>query len=184
MKKGLVISFPTDTVYGLATPLLDLEGIKRIYELKGRDFKKPLAVLCLSINQIKTFAHLDIKAEKIAKAFWPGALTLILETNDEYYQKTKERTIGVRIPNHKTAIALIEKLGPLKTTSVNHSGEKEINDYQEIKEKYGSQIDEIYPNDQQILEVSSTVIQITDEVKILREGIITKEMIDKILKQS
>ncbi|NLK12563.1 MAG: threonylcarbamoyl-AMP synthase, partial [Candidatus Phytoplasma sp.] len=100
-----------------------------------------------------------------------------------YYEKTGEKTIGVRIPNHLTALKIIKKLGPMKTTSMNQSGEKELNDYQEIKDKYGHLLNKVYPNDQEILKIASTVVLITDEIKILREGSITKEMIVKSLKK-
>ena len=183
MKKGKVICFPTDTVYGLGTPLLDFDGIKRIYDIKGRNYDKPIAVLCSSMKQIEQFAVMNDEAKIIGKAFWPGALTLILPTKPSYYEKTGEKTIGVRIPNHLTALKIIKKLGPMKTTSMNQSGEKELNDYQEIKDKYGHLLNKVYPNDQEILKIASTVVLITDEIKILREGSITKEMIVKSLKK-
>ncbi|HHT55361.1 MAG TPA: threonylcarbamoyl-AMP synthase, partial [Acholeplasma sp.] len=81
-----IIIFPTDTVYGIGASLYDLDNINKIYEIKGRSFDKQLPVLCSSIEQIESFAVIDNNVLKLAKAFWPGALTLILKTKDEYFK--------------------------------------------------------------------------------------------------
>lgn len=180
--KNKVIVFPTDTVYGIGAALYDKEGIDRIYKIKGRDFNKPLAVLCASIEQIESFAILSIKAKKIGNIYWPGGLTLILKTNNEYYNKTKEETIGVRIPNHPVALKILLENGPMKTTSVNNSNEPPLNEYSVINERYKNLVDKIYNNDLKLEEVSSTVIDLTtDEIKVLRQGNISKEEILKSL---
>ncbi|MDY0277582.1 MAG: L-threonylcarbamoyladenylate synthase [Acholeplasma sp.] len=179
-----VIIFPTDTVYGIGAGLYDEEGIKRIYKIKGRDFNKPLAVLCANLEQIETFAIVDKRVKLIAKLFWPGGLTLILKTNDSYFNKTKEKTIGVRIPKHKFAQRLLIDRGPMKTTSVNTSGEEPLNDYGVIYKKYHNVVNYIYENDEDIDGVSSTVIDLTEELKVIREGNIKIEDILNCLKES
>lgn len=180
MKK--VIIFPTDTVYGIGTGFLNKAGIERIYKLKGRDFNKPMAILCSSLDQISAYAEVTIEAEKLAKAFWPGSLTLILNSNENYFRLTGEKTIGVRKPNHKTALDLIKMYGPLKTTSVNKTNEAPLNDYETIKLNYEKSVDKIYPNDYQSSEVSSTVVDLTKkDMVILRAGSISIEDIKKVL---
>lgn len=180
LKKVLI--FPTDTVYGIGASIYDKESIKKIYEIKGRDFNKPLAVLCSSIEQVNEFAVLTKQAKVIAEGFWPGGLTLILKTNKKYYDLTKEETIGVRMPNHKLALSLLDKYGPLKTTSVNTSGEEPLNDYEIIYEKYHDVVSDIYQNNESLTKLSSTVIDLTsDNYQILREGHITREDILKVL---
>ncbi|MBN3490849.1 threonylcarbamoyl-AMP synthase [Acholeplasma equirhinis] len=179
-----VIIFPTDTVYGIGTPILDKEGIRKIYEIKGRDFNKPLAVLCSNLDQMTEFGYVTDDAVKLAKAFWPGALTLILKSKPDYAKESGEVTIGVRMPNHPLALKIIAMHGPMKTTSVNNSGEAPLNDYAIIKERYADKVDYIYPNDQKLSEVSSTVVDLTqDEPKILRLGDITLEDIKKVLQK-
>lgn len=180
MKKELYI-FPTDTVYGIGAKLYDKSSINEIYRIKGRDFNKPISVLCSNIEQISDFALLTNEAIKLAKAFWPGALTLILKTTNKYYNDTKEESIGVRIPNHKLALKLIEELGPLKTTSVNKSGSEPLNDYDEIMNEYNKEYIKIYKNEELISKVSSTVIDLTNNLKVIREGDIKIEDIKSVL---
>lgn len=177
-----VLIFPTDTVYGIGASLYDTESIKKIYEIKGRDFNKPLAVLCSNIKQIDEFAYMDKKASLLAKLLWPGGLTMVLKTKPKYFELTGESTIAVRIPNHKLALSLLDQYGPMKTTSVNASGELPLNDYDVIYEKYNLFVNKIYRNEEKIQEVSSTVIDLVNDLKILREGNITKEDILDYLK--
>lgn len=180
---SLVIIFPTDTVYGIGTPIMDTEGIKKIYQIKGRSFDKPLALLAASIEAVEPYAIVTNAVRRLASAFWPGGLTLILKTQPDYEKATGEKTLGVRIPNHPLALELLEKYGPMKTTSVNQSGEAPINQYDEIKAKYNDQVDHIYENDQPILEVASTVLDLSNmKIKILRSGAISEKEIYKALK--
>src|SRR5690554_424993 len=114
-----LIIFPTDTVYGIGACLYDKENINKIYEIKGRDFNKQIPVLCSTIEQIGTFAVVNDNLRKLAKAFWPGALTIVLESNNDYYNFSGEKTIAVRIPNHKETLKLLEK--DRKSTRLNSS---------------------------------------------------------------
>ncbi len=178
-----VIIFPTDTVYGIGTPIMDFEGIKKIYEIKGRSFDKPLALLAHSIDAVEPYVSVTNAVKKLASTFWPGGLTLILKTQPEYEEKTGEKTLGVRIPNHPLALKLLKENGPMKTTSVNQSGEPPMNQYHEIKDKYQHLVDKIYKNDQPILEVASTVLDLSNmKIKILRAGAISEKEIFDALK--
>lgn len=176
-----LIIFPTDTVYGIGACLYDKENINKIYEIKGRDFNKQIPVLCSTIEQIETFAVVNDNLRKLAKAFWPGALTIVLESNNDYYNFSGEKTIAIRIPNHKETLKLLEKYGPLKTTSINKSGEPPLNDYKVIYERYNDVVDHIYMNNEEMILVASTIISLVDEVKLLRTGSISYEDILKSL---
>ena len=183
MARGRVIIFPTDTVYGIGTKIFDLDGIERIYEIKKRPKDKPLACLCSNIDQIESIAILDSNARLLIDKFLPGALTLILESKDIVKDKIGYNTIGVRIPNSRVALSILDKNGPMLTTSVNDSGEAPMNSYDEIKDKYGLLVDEIYDIEEPLLEIPSTVVKIDcGKVIILREGIIKKEDIEGLLK--
>ena len=180
----MVIIFPTDTVYGIGTPIFDIDGINKIYDIKHRSKDKPLACLCASLSQIEDIAVLNDDARKLIKDFLPGALTIILESKPEVCDKIGYKTIGVRIPNNDLAISLLNENGPMLTTSVNESGKTPLNDYESIKNAYGNVVDKIYYDDEPSSSIASTVIMIIgNELKVLRSGSITIEMIKNSLKE-
>lgn len=181
--KSNVIIFPTDTVYGIGASVYDQDGIRRIYEIKHRPLNKPLAVLCSSVEQIEEIAYLTDDARKLIKAFLPGALTIILRSKDKIKESMGLETIGVRIPNYKLAIEILEHNGPMATTSVNESGAPSINNYDEIKEDYDDLVEVIIPpSGEKTSSLASTVVDITGEVKLLRQGAISLSDIQNVLR--
>ncbi|MDV3198286.1 MAG: L-threonylcarbamoyladenylate synthase [Vigna little leaf phytoplasma] len=183
MLKHKIIIFPTDTVYGIGTTLYDKESLLKIFQIKKRDLNKQIAVLCCSLEQTKEIAIFDSKVQKVASFFWPGPLTLIVPTTIKYYQKTKEKKVGIRIPNHPLALKILRIKGPMKTTSVNQSGYPSLNNPHQIFEQYQKLVDYIYVDNQSISKISSTVIDTTSTPwKVIREGSITLFQINSILK--
>ena len=177
-----VIIFPTDTVYGIGTPIFDIEGIKRIYDIKKRPKDKPLACLCANLEQINSIAYLNDKAIKLINKFLPGALTLILNAKEEVINKIGYKTIGVRIPNCDIALNILKENGPMLTTSVNESGSIPLNEYDDIKRDYNDLVDYIYDTNTHSSNISSTVVLINDnEFKILRAGEITLDDLNKVV---
>ncbi|MFP7699526.1 MAG: L-threonylcarbamoyladenylate synthase [Candidatus Phytoplasma pyri] len=184
MKKGSLIIFPTDTIYGIAAKINDNEGINKIYELKKRDFSKPLSVLIADLSQVRNFVKINSISRKLMNYFWPGPLTLILKTTSFYKKKNKEKNLGIRQPKNLLALKLLKKYGPLKTTSVNISGLPPLNNYKVICQKYEKKVDYIFYNsDKNLSKLPSTVLdlQFNNNFKILREGSITKKMIYKVI---
>ena len=178
----MVIIFPTDTVYGIGTKILDVDGIEKIYEIKKRPHDKPLACLCASIEQIKDISVVTREAELLINKFLPGPLTIILKAKDYIYNKIGYKTIGVRIPNCDVALDILKENGPMLTTSVNESGYTPINEYDEIVKKYEGVVDKIYKPTQKSSNISSTVVMIIEnDIKILREGAITLNDINDCL---
>ncbi|MBD5391068.1 threonylcarbamoyl-AMP synthase [bacterium] len=178
-----VIIFPTDTVYGIGCPIFDTDGIKRIYEIKHRSLDKPLACLCASLEQIEQIAVVNEKIKSLIQKFMPGALTLILQSKKEVEEKIGYKTIGVRIPNSNFAVNLLEKYGPMLTTSVNESGEIPLNSYEEIRSVYGNVVEEIFPPSGMSSNQASTVVDVTHStLKLLREGSITIDDLNKVWK--
>ena len=177
-----VIIFPTDTVYGIGTPIFDIEGIKRIYDIKKRPKEKPLACLCANLEQINSIAYLNDKAIKLINKFLPGPLTLILNAKEEVINKIGYKTIGVRIPNCDIALNILKENGPMLTTSVNESGHVPLNEYDDIKRDYNDFVDYIYDTNTHSSNISSTVVLINDnEFKILRAGEITLDDLNKVV---
>ncbi|WP_246833680.1 L-threonylcarbamoyladenylate synthase [Texas Phoenix palm phytoplasma] len=182
MLKKKIIIFPTDTVYGIGTKIDDSESLKKIYQIKKRDYNKPIGILFYSLEQLKDIVLINENIIKISKFFWPGALTLVVNTCPSYYKKTNLKKIGIRIPNNKIALKLIKKEGPLFATSVNQSGYPPLNEFEKIKFKYQNKVDHIYKNDQNLSSIPSTVIDITKKnFRLIREGSISLKMIKKII---
>lgn len=170
--QGKLICFPTDTVYGVAAIATDVEACKKIYQMKNRSSKKPLPLLCSNINQVKEYVgEIDEAVEYLMKKYWPGALTIIFNKKEGVANHISEKTIAFRMPNSKIALAIIDKFSPLATTSVNISGEKEMNNVDEIANKFSDWIDYIVTDEAYLSNIPSTVLDATgNSLNILREG--------------
>lgn len=178
--------FPTDTVYGLGAKVYDSVGQERIMEIKNRDCSKRFAVLCANLEQIESLAVLNDDARKIIKKFLPGGLTLILKAKrNDIHNYAIDDTVAVRIPNHPFAIKLLLENGPMATTSVNLSGEKPMNNYEDIYKVFKDKVDYIYddPINKEYSNVPSTIIDLTGELKVIREGNITLNDILECMKK-
>ncbi|MCF7930256.1 MAG: threonylcarbamoyl-AMP synthase [Acholeplasmataceae bacterium] len=182
MNKGDLIIIPTDTVYGLAAKLYDEEALKKIFEIKGREQSKQIPILCHDMTDLIDIVELDQVSLFLMKQFWPGPITFVFNTTEKFHQLTGEKTIAARIPNHPKALEIIKKYGVLRVTSLNKSGEPPLSDINEIKDQFGSMIDEIYEQTEDQSHVSSTVVDLTVKpLKILRQGTITEESIKNAL---
>ncbi|MCD4826672.1 MAG: threonylcarbamoyl-AMP synthase [Acholeplasmataceae bacterium] len=177
MNKGDLIVIPTDTVYGLAAKLYDDEALLKIYEIKGREQSKKIPLLISHIDQLKDVCVTSDLSLKLMNTYWPGALTIVLNTTPIFKSKTGEETIAVRMPKHPTALKLIDTYGILRVTSLNKSGEEPLSNIKDINKIFGNFVNEIYPHgDIDKSHVSSTVVDLTtDEIKILRQGDIKLE---------
>ena len=166
---GKVIVFPTDTVYGVGCLYLDSIGRNKIFEMKKRDHLKLLPILAPSITSVKQIAKVDNKYDKYLK-LWPGALTLIFESTDKNYIND---TIAIRIPDSNIALDILNHFGMMEVTSVNTSGEKEINDVFEIETKFSDFVDYVVTDKAEFSKISSTVVSlVNNDIKILRQGTI------------
>lgn len=170
--KGKLICFPTDTVYGVGAIATDVEACKKIYQMKQRSDKKPLPLLCSNIEQIKEYVEeIDEAVESLMRKYWPGALTIIFNKKENVGKHLSENTIAFRMPNSRIALSIINKFSPLATTSVNMSGETEINNIDEIEEKFSEWIDYIVTDEAYLSNIPSTVMDATGVFPvILREG--------------
>lgn len=172
--KNKIIAFPTDTVFGVGALIDDLQAIDKIYELKHRDYSKPLAILASSIDDIIPYVkEVTEDLKEIMNKYWPGALTIIFNKNENVSDKITAgfKTIAFRIPNCKISLDILKQTGPLATTSVNISGNTPLNDYQEINKYFGDNIDFIVSENVSSSNISSTIIDVTsNEIKIIRQG--------------
>lgn len=172
--KGKTICFSTDTVFGVGALMNDVEAVNKIYNLKHRDFHKPLAILVGKIQDILPYiSSPNDEVKTLMEKYWPGALTIIFNKNVEKENliNPEFKTVGFRIPASSIALDILNKFGPMATTSINLSGEAPLNDYNSIVEAFGDKIDFIIEDVEPSTNVSSTVVDATnDTFKILRQG--------------
>ena len=184
LQHGGLVAFPTDTVYGLAAPVQDVESIERLYVVKGRNNTKAIAVLLGSTQDLdQVTLDLGPEAYKLAENFWPGPLTLIVPRHPNLPDILAPLpTIGVRIPDHPFALALLKATGPLAVTSANLSGDKNTCTAQQVYKQLKGRVHLILDGGETPGGVPSTVIDCTTSTsEVLREGPITLKQIKKIL---
>ncbi|MGH7759386.1 MAG: L-threonylcarbamoyladenylate synthase, partial [Candidatus Dormibacteria bacterium] len=120
---GGVVGFPTDTVYGLACAATDPSAIERLYRIKGRPDRLPLILMGVEAGALAPFVRWTATASELGRRHWPGALTLVLRARSRAGALRGGGTVGVRIPDNQTALALLRASGPLATTSANRHGQ-------------------------------------------------------------
>ena len=161
-----IIVFPTDTVYGVGCLYKDNIGRDKIYNMKDRDYGKALPILVGDIESARKISKITPDMDKYI-SIWPGALTIIFESTDSDYPHD---TIAIRIPDSDIAIKILKHFGPMEVTSVNISGEKELNSVREIEEKFKDKIDYLVTDEVTLSKTPSTIISLTPEFKVLRMG--------------
>lgn len=189
LKKGKLIVYPTDTVYGIGGIITNEETIKNIYKAKDRSFSSPLIALVSDIQKIEKIAIIKEenrdRIEKLIKKFWPGGLTIILESKEIVppIMISNGKTVGVRMPDHEIALKIIESAGGiLPTTSANISGEATPRSYDELDKKFTDRVDIVIDGGKCPIGTASTIIDLSSsDIKILREGAISKEDIEKVI---
>jgi len=180
IKNGGVVVYPTDTLYGLGSNALDKRAVKRVFEIKGRKFNKPVSIAFSSFEQAKKYVKFNYTALKLAKKFLPGPLTLILPLKKKLPKNLTQgkNEIGIRIPDNKIALELIKKSGvPITATSANLSGGRDPATAKEAIKQIGNKVDLILDAGRCKYNKGSTIVKIVDGIEIIREGVIPKEKI-------
>jgi L-threonylcarbamoyladenylate synthase len=179
-----VVAFPTDTVYGLGALAFQPDGIERLYRVKERPRSLAIPVLIGSPDELgKVTLDPGPMAIKLAERFWPGPLTLVVPRHPHLPDAISQTpTIGVRIPDHRDALALLHQAGPMAVTSANLYGEAEAHTAQEVAAQLGGRVELILDGGRTPGGVPSTVVDTTTEpVRILREGPVSEAEIREIL---
>lgn len=182
LKKGGLVIYPTDTLYGLGCNALDELAIKSVFAVKKRPTSNPLSIAVSDVEMMKEYAELPEAAEKLADAFLPGPLTIVLKKKNLPDILTGGLAkVGIRIPNSDIALKLTELLGaPITATSANISG----NSPPVSVEEAISQIPEadVILNRGPLRErVPSTIVDLSGKPKILREGAIKKAELETVI---
>jgi len=173
LKGGGVIGYPTDTIYGVGCDLFHPDAIRKIHRLKKLDGKKPLSFICADLKDISQYAYVSNQAYKLMKRLLPGAYTFVLKATKlvPKIALTKQKTVGIRIPDNKICLALVKALGnPIISTSVYKPNEGLYNDPEEIDERFGRQLDLVIDGGI-IVAAHSSIVDFTDDApRVIRRG--------------
>lgn len=176
IRKGGIVIFPTDTVYGIGCDPYDAKAIKKIYEIKKRNLDKLFPILGFSKSILSKIVLFDKKSNKIAEKFWPGPITLVLPLKDKKLKKSinLENKIAVRVPNNQCTLALLERCDLLIGTSANISGSSSITDPDECAKRI-TDYDVLLDGGKIAANFESTIIEIKEnEIQIHREGSVSR----------
>lgn len=187
LKNGGILLYPTDTLYGLGVDALNVEALKRLRELKGREEGKPISIVVADMAMAREYAEVTPLAEKLAAAFLPGKLTLILNAKPDLPDELTAGTgtVGIRIPNHVICLKLARELGrPFTATSANMSGMEPEHSAEKILAQFGARagmISRVIDSGELVESLPSTVIDARNEKPLLlREGAVSKEAIEAL----
>jgi len=174
LKAGGIIVYPTDTIYGLGCDIFNKKAVARIYQLKKREKKKPMSIICSDFKEIAQYALLPDFAFQIMKKALPGPYTFILKAKNKTPKTviSKNKTVGIRLPANKICLALAEKLGnPIITTSLNISNQKVLTNPQQLPKEMLNKIDLLIEAGSLGTEPSSVIDLSGSYPAILRKGV-------------
>lgn len=184
LRNGDCVAFPTDTVYGLGADPFNISPIIKLFEVKGRDSNKAIAVLVGDMGQIEQITDsFTPLARKLVEAFWPGGLTVIVPKRKDIPDLLSSNgTIGIRMPNHPIALRLLNEFGPLATTSANISGKTNPLNAVDVHIQLNSRVPLILDGGNCFGGIPSTVVDCTGEKPVvLRAGAIPTEQIEALI---
>ena len=180
LRRGGLVAFPTETVYGLGADALNADAVKQIFVAKGRPLDNPMIVHIASVADLKTLTtHVPEEAEQLMEKFWPGPLTLILHKSPVVPDDVTGGldTVAVRMPQNKIALALIKALGhPIAAPSANLSGRPSGTTAGHVLQDFAGKIEMILDGGPVTVGVESTVLDLSQKPPaILRPGAVTQE---------
>ena len=193
LKNGFLVAFPTETVYGLGSDATNANAVSRIFSIKNRPINHPLILHIGDIADLTQWT-IDIPeyAFSLAKKYWPGPMTLILNRNEKVkdFVTGIQDTVGIRIPNHELALSLLKEFkrigsGAIVAPSANKFGKVSPTTYEHVYKELSKDLskdDFILDGGQSQIGVESTIIDCTKNFpKVLRPGAISNEMINEVI---
>jgi tRNA threonylcarbamoyl adenosine modification protein (Sua5/YciO/YrdC/YwlC family) len=176
LERGGLIAYPTDTVYALGCDFADRKAVERLYAAKGMKQSQPLSFLLHDLAEIARFGRVSDSAYRCMKRLVPGPYTFVLEATREVprnliIERQKRRTVGVRVPDHPVALALLAAWGrPILSTSAVGEAHEGLGDPSEVRDRYDAWLDALVDGGYTGTDVSTVVSFIRDEVEVIREG--------------
>ena len=186
LKRGDVIAFPTETLYGLGADALNSTAVEKVFQLKGRDAANPIPVLVADRKMLFSLVS-DIPplAEKLIARFWPGPLTIVLPARGDIPRPLVNAGggVGIRISSQPIATELVKALNrPLTATSANTTGQPAARTVQEAKEYFSEKIEIFVDGGKLTSQTGSTVVAVEqDSVRIIRAGDIERAQLESLL---
>jgi tRNA threonylcarbamoyl adenosine modification protein (Sua5/YciO/YrdC/YwlC family) len=190
LQRGELVVLPTDTVYGIAANAFDASAVAALLAAKGRGRQSPPPVLIPSAATVAGLAtDVPEAAHKLAEAFWPGALTMILHAQPSLHWDLGETkgTVALRVPDHKIALALLEETGPLAVSSANLTGEPAATECQQAADYLGKSVAVYLDAGQSPKGEASTILDLTGlsaeggKIRIVRQGALQREQIAAVV---
>jgi L-threonylcarbamoyladenylate synthase len=185
VRRGELIVFPTDTVYGIGAAPQDPAATAKLFDAKRRPPDLTLPVLTASREVAATLARFDERAERLAQVFWPGQLTIVLpraQMSFAWDLGGDAGTIGLRVPSHPLALAVLSAAGPLATTSANRSGAPPAGTCDELHVAFGDLVAVYLCQEQPLVGRASTVVDLAHgDARILRVGGVGVDRIEQLL---
>jgi L-threonylcarbamoyladenylate synthase len=181
IKSGQVLGMPTDTFYGLAADPFNLRAVERVYEIKSRSRHKPLSLLIESEEQAEMLARDPLPDEfyELARKFWPGPLTIIVQAASRLPLKVTANTghIAIRVPSANIPLSVIRAAGvPITATSANLSGASECTTAAAVRDQLQERISIIVDGGPSPRDVSSTIVDLSEGGwRLLREGAVPRQ---------
>ncbi len=174
LRFGGVIAYPTDTMYGLGCDIFNQKAIKRVYQIKRRAKDKPFSFMCASLTNISHYGHVGNSAYRVMRKCLPGPYTFVLPGSKlvPKIMLTRQKTVGIRVPDHPICLALIEALGNpiLNTSAQREEDEAEVRSALDVEECFGRQVDLIIDGGESV-PAPSTVISLLEDIPlVLRQG--------------
>lgn len=184
LRRGGLVVFPTETVYGLAADATNEPAVLRIFEVKGRPVGNPLPVQVASVDDVRSLVKsIPASAVRMMQDFFPGPLTIVFEAGEGVSPLITAGTgkIGVRMPDHDAALDMIREFGgPIIATSANLSGQNAPVTAEEAIENLGGGVDFVVDAGPARIKMSSTVVDVTtDPPGILRKGSVSEKDLEK-----
>jgi L-threonylcarbamoyladenylate synthase len=186
LRRGGLVAFPTETVYGLGADATNASAVRRIFEVKGRPPTNPIIVHVADETVARRYARVwPDAAEKLAREFWPGPLTLVVPKVDSIVADVTAGldSVGLRAPDHALALELLRAFGgPVAAPSANRSSHVSPTTAQHVSDEFGDQIDLVLDGGPCEVGIESTVLDLaSDAPRILRPGAVTREQIERVI---
>ncbi len=184
LKAGKLIVYPTETLYGLGANVFDESAVKRVFVIKKRPFDMPLSVAVSDIEMLESVAVLDKTSRKLVQRLMPGPITLIItkKPNVPDIVTSGSDEVGIRMPDHPLALQIIERAGPITSTSANLHSKPDPTTVGSMINEFGDAVSTYIDCGKTKLGKPSTIVAVHEgEIEIIRQGVITKKEIEAAL---